>query len=508
MQSPPGNPFSVNISSRDFSSPILPNASAVPHTLSWSAFGGPDQASFSLSLPPDRILDLPNLLRCPVTIADALGVPVWWGYVDEVTTQLEGVQIKLSLDSLFNKVCVVYTFVSPDNKVSDQVQTDFAHDLSSQSEFGIKEITLNENDLDETFAENLRDTFLSSHALPQSTLARTAKSSASFIKCHCKGWYHTLDWQTYTNLDYFYANYGPGPGAFAFDNVATRRNPGQRIVPEVDCDVSYAYFYLRKIGSHSRNFYCRIIDPGTGSAIAWSDSHTAAELDENYWSWIKFTFDPPFSLSAGSAYYFCVRCTDGYHSTNYFTMQIDENQMYKNGKGIYYDGSNYVNMPAGTAGTGVPDTYFRVIALLDTGQQLEQIATAGNQFFERITTLTTGVTTSPYRFNPISCKSAIQDLLDLGTSSNRKVLADVSHLRHLTFYQQPDSDPTAIMDSKGAFYSLQAKPIAPYCPPVGQYLYFTGSNRLSLPFDKNRIPSSFVQSAIFDCQTGGIKINS
>ena len=504
--------LTIHFKSRDFKPVLLAGIKASPLRLSWSAFGGPDRADLRLEGAAGNLFRLANLLRCPVEISDPYASPAWWGFVDRIVIHIGGVQVSLSLLELFNKVRVCYSFISPDNHLAEVKMTDFVGDAASQAEYGIREKVLHRVDLDDVHAESLRDTFLAGHAWPESQLSHaiggeTDAAHRSFVELHCSGWFKTLAWMHYQNQEGFFANYGPGPGSFEFANASTRRNPGQLIRPNEDSNLAYAYFMLRKVGSHARNFQCRVFDAGTGTAIAYSDTHTADELDEDSWSWVRFQFDPPFPMAGGSNYYVCVRCTDGTNAYNYFSMRIDESQHLKGSKAVYYNGSSFVNMPSTVIGFGVPDCYFRVLCSKDTGAQLAEVAAAGGQFIERITSLSTGIRTSPYCFEPETCLQRIEGLMMAGTSQQRLVLARVSPQRHLDFYEQPSNQtPTALMDLQGRFYSLEGKPLAPYQPPVGQYVYLSGTDQLTFPWDRHRFPACFVHKAAYHFHSGAVQI--
>ena len=142
-------PFSIFFYSRDFNNPVLssahalgypvvPRAAIAPQALTWTAFGGPDRSTLRVDGSATTLLQLAGLLRCPVRISDQVASPVWWGYVDKVTFNFYGSLFSISLDQLFNKVKVTYSFISPDNRLADQLETDYAESAASQIEIGIK----------------------------------------------------------------------------------------------------------------------------------------------------------------------------------------------------------------------------------------------------------------------------------------------------------------------------------------------------------------------------------
>jgi hypothetical protein len=149
----------ATIYNRDFSTqPIRPLDLRV-NKLTWSAFGGPDEAILSAGSTADRLLEYASLLRCPIMIAEDYTTPSWWGFIDRITIRFESFQYEIDLDNLYNWVKVKYSFISPDNKLSEQYETTPASNAFSYGEYGYREIVLYRKNIDDDFAIILRDTF-------------------------------------------------------------------------------------------------------------------------------------------------------------------------------------------------------------------------------------------------------------------------------------------------------------------------------------------------------------
>lgn len=500
--------FTAEFLNRDFSSPILTHLKTTPIKFSWSAFGGPEKATVRLDGDPDDLLAMTRLLRCPVTFSDLETTPVWWGYVFDITIFFQGVRIKVSLDNLFNSVVVSFSFISPDNKLADQYSTSPAEDDLSQAEFGVREIVLKRFNIDDDFADNLRDTFLSLYSWPSSLLSPSTVASPSFALVTCKGWFETLAWKHYTNYHGFYANYGPGPGIFPFHYAGTAIGPSQRITPGANVSLKYAYFRLRRVGAPGGTIIARIRN-SAGGTLADSIAIGGNSLDTVSFLWVKFTFATAYALIAGSTYLIGVTSANAVSGGNYFMIKTDEDLNYEGGYGVYWNSSSWVSLPSITRPGLGADLMFRAVCISDTGDQLNDIANAGSQFFDRITSLTTGVLASPYRDNGFDCLRELDNIMLNGTSNQRLILAMVSPERHLSFYEQPDRNtPTVFLDSQKNFYTLQGKKIPPYFPPVGQFAAFSGTTRITSPWDKDRVPAGFVESAAYFPPTGRLKIKT
>ncbi len=498
--------LSVHFSARDFSSPILTGFKADPIRMDWTAYGGPEKAQIKLLGNEGELFQAACLLRCPVMVNDHIGSQVWWGFVEEVIVFWKGVRFTISLENLYNKVSVRYAFISPDNKLGEGLDIAPANDIPSQIEFGIKEITLHRSGIADDFAENLRDTFLLAAAWPKSTLSQRTAPGQTYALVNCAGWIKTLAWQSYKNSEGFYANAGPGPGVFSFGQSASYRTPTQVFTPGAAGSLKYAYFQLRGVGNPTRNLNAQLRDIA-GTLLATSAGVSGSILSSIGYTWVKFSFAVPFTLVGGTTYMIGVTAntTD---PVRYFAIRTDENENYSYGNGCYFNGASWVNLPSITNPGGVPDLLFRALCITDTGSQISAIANAGNQFFTRITAPSSGVLTCPYRDNGSDCLDEINGLMALGTTEQRKILASVSPERQLVFYEQPDpAVSTVFMDARGYFYTYQGTALSPCFPPVGQFAGFSGSNRLMLPFDKNRVPACFVESASYWPQTGKVRIN-
>ncbi len=504
--------YTISFLSRDFASPVFIGLHAEPLQLAWSAFGGPDFAKIQLTGPAELLIEAAGLLRCPVTISDQRGTKVWWGVVDTITIHRDQTQIKVSLEDVFNKVKVAYSFISPDNRLGDRRVTAYASDLASQTEYGVKETVLQYADLDDVYAESLRDTFLNLHAWPKSTLS-SLESPAALVELHCSGWFHTLGWSAYDNAQGFFANYGPGPGSINFGRPNWRL-PSQMIsTGDTSLKVKYVYFQMRRNGTAAGETYARVYSNSAATPstiLGASEVVYASTLPSQTYQWIKFTFATPVTLNAHTAYWVSAYypVTD---PVNNIVLRTDENATYfqDNHFAKYNDAGTWKFIPNITSPGTNPHLIFRVVCVADTGEQILNTATAGGQFFERITGLTTSVETCPYQRNPISAQKRLEHLMTLGTADHRMVLASVSANRHLSFYEQPDSStPPVYITRNGRFYTFQGIPIPPAQPPVGQFAALANTARVSHPFDQHRLPTCFVRNALLNTITGVIHINN
>jgi hypothetical protein len=491
----------ATIHNRDFSAqPIRPINFRIDK-LTWSIYGGPDEAFLSAGSTTERLLEYSSLLRCPITISEEFSIPAWWGYINKISFYFEKINFIIDLEDLYNRVNVKYSFLSPDGKLSEYLETGFSEDAFSKSEFGTREIVLKQSNIDDDFALNLRNTFLDLSAFPRTALSPSSKLGDPIIKLHCKGWFHTLDWVSYENLDGFYANHGPGPGAVASGD-STIASIAQSFTPAASTSIKHAYFLMRKVGSPTNTIWCRLYsDSGDApnAILATTGSVLGSTLPAYNYTWIKFTFATSYTLTAATKYWIVFYPATS-SSTNHYQLRVDENSNFSqaNHYARQYSSSAWNLITSVTNPGSRPDLYFRVVCERDTGAQLFDIATASNQFFTFIGNITSGVKTSPYRDYGFSGLKEVLSLMKLGTSNQRLITSSVNSQRRLYWYEQPDPNvPTVYLDRYGRFFSLDQKLIQPYFPPIGQFATVSGIDRLTMPFDRHRIPTYFVDQATY-----------
>jgi hypothetical protein len=492
--------LNVAFQSRSFDPIPSPPYTFLVEKLTWTAQGGPDQAFISSQIPSDQIFSLLSLLRAPVIVSNCFSNPAWWGYVAEIHIHHHQTTFKLSLDDLFNKVKVTYSYISPDNiAASPLIETDFAHNIFSQSEYGVKERVLYRSGIDDDFALALRDTFLEQSSKPNTSFMPFSSHGSHKVILVCRGWFSTLSWRFHQDLTGYYANHGPGPGMINLgtDSITSH---AQQFISLSSGKVKYVYFLLRQSGSPAANLQAHIYSHAGNSPdakIGSSASLSSSSIEARF-TWIKFTFPSPVSISSNTNYW-SVLTASGTDASKYYSSRIDSDRSFNQvGKPGRYYKAGWKSLPLIPPSVYTPCFYFRVVTVQDTGDILHSISTDLGQFFTSIHTLSTGVNSCPYNDDNLTAFDNIIRLMNLGTSNQRPVLANVDVDRRLTFYEAPDpSTPTVSMDPQGRFFSSNGQLIPPYMPPIGQYAILSGTNYFAPPFDDFRTPNYFVDKYTF-----------
>ena len=186
-----------------------------PGRYSWRDIGGPLQATIDADGPESDLWGLSAWLRYGVEVWDHRSEAVWWGYVSAVRITAGALTISYSLDTMANRVRVVYQRRNADGTTERAVTAD-ADDAFSQAYFGlVKEVAVRAGTLDAAAAAYLRDETLATlkYFAPSLEVASREAGEVS-VSLECSGWWQTLSWrlasvasrdEAYTELN----QYGP-----------------------------------------------------------------------------------------------------------------------------------------------------------------------------------------------------------------------------------------------------------------------------------------------------------
>lgn len=192
--------MNVKLKTRAFADNLadLPLAFAVDR-YSHSAFGGPKLATIQASGEEVDLWELMELLRSPVEIWSDLGDCAWWGYVADIQLQIGQVQAGVSIDEMYNRVAVAYSYVEPGTQnVGERRTTAWAVDAVSIAEYGTRELLQTISGSTDEHAESARTMLLAQKKYPRPTISFHAGNDREMsATLTCRGWYETLDWKYY-----------------------------------------------------------------------------------------------------------------------------------------------------------------------------------------------------------------------------------------------------------------------------------------------------------------------
>lgn len=161
--------------------------------------GGPDYAEIAVDGGNSNTRwEIFNWLRCPVMITNRREEVVWWGYIARAEMALGSVGLSVSLDSMYNRIAVAYSYVEAGSaSVGERRTTAWTQDDDSVNEYGQKELLASVDGATTSQADSVRDALLSQRKLPQA-VPRPAQEGQQ-IRLTCRGWWTTLAWRYYSN---------------------------------------------------------------------------------------------------------------------------------------------------------------------------------------------------------------------------------------------------------------------------------------------------------------------
>lgn len=195
--------LSTRILTRNFSDPLtFPSVVFEPQSYSFSAIGGPAEATITAYGPDMALWELIEWLRAPVEILDWRQEAVWWGFIEEVTVRVGAIEVGCSLSTMSNRLALTYSLVAPGSTtVGTRATTSWVQDDDSVALFGIKEQIASLSGATATVAENARDTILAMYKYPIPILKSSPGNAGLSATLRCSGWWKTLGWQYYANTD-------------------------------------------------------------------------------------------------------------------------------------------------------------------------------------------------------------------------------------------------------------------------------------------------------------------
>ena len=473
--------FSVTFESREFGRMTQPGLAFEVKEMRWSVEGGCDRALIEVGVDRLRAEDpagMVGMLRSPLTIRNAYGQAVWWGYLNTVE-QVEGTFVAAhSLDELANRVAVRYTTLAPAGQVGEVRQTDWAEDLDSQALYGVKERIVERNGLDEAAALQVRDMALAEGAFPAAKMTRMTGKVGWGMRLTCLGWVHSLAWLHVQPLAGLIANTPPQHGTQYLGNTYSDLWLAQSVTPAADMAVRYVDVRLRKVGSPTDDARIQIQSNAGGVPSGTSLGQALVSpsgIDAEGYPWVRFEFEPAVPVTLGTPVWIVLQRAGQPSQADFYLVGVDESMAFAGGVFRVY---NHV-VTSWIARNPECDLLFKVTATQDTGEQLQAVFAAGNQFLREIVVEgETGVESVPWLPQAETCYAQVLRLLRLGTGEQRRLLAEVSVDRRLVISVAPLAGVADwYVDEDGRYYDAQGVLAMPGIVPVAKWVRSQGGVR-------------------------------
>jgi len=169
--------------------------------------------------------------------------------------------------------------------------------------------------------------------------------------------------------------------------------------------------------------------PGT---ILESVTLTPSQIPEKA-GWVDVALSNTTSLASGTPYWLEVYAQGPLDPANHYLVGIDPDGSYTDGTAWTYD-VNQVYIP-----TPEPISLrFRVLGGTDTTEQMSQMATAAQFLARAVVEQTSGIVSNQYRDGTRTILEEMEDLLAMGHSGARSMVAIVERGRELHLSREPD----------------------------------------------------------------------
>lgn len=187
--------LTVELLDRD-KTPVTTLVDLMPLRYSVDAVGGPVQATIAASGAASELGRLRAMLGYYVRIRNRNNTPVWWGMIEEVTTDIGGLSVGVNLNDFRNRMKVSYTVRDGDGYAVAATTAWEQHD-QSVAIYGTREMVYTAGELSPDAADALRDRELSKRGLPRQSLKLAQPGDSATIRC--VGLWSTLAWTYYVN---------------------------------------------------------------------------------------------------------------------------------------------------------------------------------------------------------------------------------------------------------------------------------------------------------------------
>lgn len=468
--------------------------------MKWANVGGPDTCA--IKGVGDWDIDEAILyLRAPVEIFAANGDCIWWGYVDSVKMADGAIVYGEGMDSVSNKIRVMY----PKLHTPSRGLTRWNSDTDSIARFGTKELETTTTVTGATGANAVRDTLLNTYKWPSPIIQHNPNNIERFIELSCKGWWNTLGWKYYGGVSQKSPCWDDDPATFYDQHLgdsavtspsgSTLRAIGQNLTAEYTGTIDSVVMYFAAGNEPACPAEIYLMDdtgtsnPGSLDTDINASSEITVSIIEGFEGFEPYTykFDTAISVTAGDEFWLVVDSTDKHRGGYYRTYTCQT----VGATGRVWNGTTW-EAPA-TAFNMVYQLNFTTENSIAFTDCLDQ----AGQFFAGWSIPVFGVTSpSEHSGNPISALQFAMNLLEAGSSNNRRLLPYVNRQRYVTVTEESvggSSTAKLMLDRNGLVYTISGKVLWPtYQNPCGNWCSITSLIPSTLSASRAVDPSVFM----------------
>ncbi len=454
---------------------------------SHSAIGGPSAAEITVTGDKLLLWKLLNRLGDELKIhCSKTGDYVWWGYVHEIEVEVDNYRAYASMDSLANRIRVIYPYMDIAGSVltgytGNRQESDWIFDGDSIEAFGLKEMTYSTNGQNAEYAKRLQQSLLNKYRKPKVVITQirsTKKTASATLKC--RGWWETLDWRYLPRkfITVAYRDFGSGALEFGYTGVCAK--VAQSFIPATTIIPKVLNVGMRKTGAPTDNITAAIYSDsgGTPSASLVSyPNYAGTSLLATDFTWPVFKYSGTVSLTGGTTYWIILDRDGSDSITDYYVADLTFGGAYVNGQMKYLAGTAWTTASVPAADMPFSITGEVIDANTDTATQIHDII----EDYGAIVPLSTavildasGISTSPYRERENTALYEIEELIELGTTNNRRLLMKVRKDRVMEIYEEPAGTVSGYFNNNGDIYNSGGGLLMKETCPCGIYLDLAG----------------------------------
>ncbi len=494
-------PLSPTFYSNDFNTPLpLPGVRTAVTALRWSAIGGCESAGLAATGDALTLMDLANRLRAPVVIYDSRAQPCWWGYLQSVRVCLGGVEVQISLESMANRVAVVYAELAAGTTGSGRrAETAWAEDAASIAAYGVKEHRAAQTDASAESAAAFRDALFAAVKTPRA-LCRQLKLLQP-IRAHlvCRGWWETLGWRYYAaGVDALELNDGtpdawPHLGDTSESPIKGALAQRFQFTLGSEMKISRIGLIVFKTASPMPSPLTLALCADNGGAVgAVLASVAVAGGDTASGEWVERDISP---VSATDGAWYWIQASVAATGAQYYMPAARTGGACKVrdfNTGAWSDLSPAAGLRA------------RLGVQRENAQEVRTAILATGQFITGVDLENaSGLSSSQYKSGDETTRHVVEELLRSGTTNGRRLLAEVTLHRRVRVYEEPGrparGGAALSLDGAGRIYDPYGAAWPLTQDPTGRWCFISDRALPALDLTRLADPGAFfIERATYD----------
>lgn len=437
----------VKFLSRTFTHMHMPPLEYVVKSYGAMVIGGCGKATIEAYGDKVALFDLLEWLRCPSIIYDELNTPRHWGFINSVAVYWDNIEYGVSLDTMSNKIAVAYVMEN------QRYTTAWSEDTTSSAEYGKKQLLISRGEISTADALQLRDQKLQALKYPIPIPKKMSGGSNNRAVIQVSPLIDTLDWQLYSNATgrEAYEVLGTGGREIGEDERPIAAMSFQIEATEAwDASVLKIHAWKYPSGSPpADNLIASLYSDSGGDPDASLASVTIAAADvPTNGDWIGGNMTSSVTLNPGTTYHIHVARSGAVSLTAYYMVDTNRDNGYPRGSLKLYNNDTSAWVDRAFKG----DMNFIIEGHLETTAQISNIITSVGEFFAgTIIDDASGVNTNQFRDGDTTGYFELLNLLETGTTNDRRLLCEITEERWLRVYEEP-AKPTDMNDA----YKLDA----------------------------------------------------